>query len=279
VHIESGTGADGSGPMKVRGRLILSALASAFLLLPVLLPGGLASASTPSCPANVASDFDDLQWYPTNPATGIRAPISIVKNTSACSQTNSNEEGFDAIWVAISNSTHISQIGFIGTYDPSLGGVQYCRFWAHNTGAVQTYGACDPQENQTVYFKVHATNVSGTDEYAISDCGSDSSYSDSGCTAEGYSSNLYSDAIATAASETDYGKTACTVIEMGGVNNHVNFGTSTSTPLEEQATEGGSWGPKVMSQPSPICGADYEGNANTNGSGQDFKFGTWDARN
>ena len=255
-----------------RARMPRNALTIAVLLAGALLsPVQVVPAYAANCPANSAYDFVSNDWNPSNnDVEGIRAPIVLVTDAVTCS--NSLGEGFAAAYIAIENNaiTKITQIGFSGDYDPSLGGTKYCRFWAIDSGVPNNYGTCSLTNNLQAFFKIHTWTLSGgSTVYRVEDCFGDSTYTS--CTVENQSEAKYTSSWAFVAEETNYGQSACTVHILGSSSNHLNIGTGTSG-IEGQVTQQGSWGTESLTYDPPVC-SHYQGNPSNT------RIGIWDDRN
>jgi hypothetical protein len=250
-----------------RRRVALSLLAVIGALVGPLVVGASPASAEPSCPGSTAYDFNRQEWDPSNQSPqGVRAPIVLNADAVTCT----GDDGFVWAYVAIDNiaGTKITQIGFRGDYDPSLGGTEYCKAWAINGGTPNFYGACSLQTNHQTFFKIHTT-PGGSPTYNIDDCSGDQTYTT--CTVENSAEAEYSNAYVFVAEETDYGRSACTVHIMGSSGNHLNIGT-TDNNLQGQTSQSGAWDVRTFSYDAPICN-DY--NANPSNS----HIGLWDTRN
>jgi hypothetical protein len=262
--------------MKSVGRKViaLGAALSAISMQFVVIAGP--ASATATCDPPLADNETKDTWAPSNETPyGIRAPITITTDATVCAGPSGWEPGFNSVWVGINSKdqspARIAQIGFIGQYDASLGGVEYCRFWATGGGGVKPYGQCQVTNDYSRNFKVKVVEegTQNTPAYELEDCPPGAW--DQTCQVEDASEVQYQDALAYAVSEVDYH--GCQIWELGSSSDHVNFGSSTYN-IQGEPSYNGSWSTPSLNTSTPqSCTTKYESNFNSG------YFGTWDYRN
>ena len=243
--------------------LAAAALVSAMLHAPVAL----AQADTPPQCFAVDYDFAGASWRPSDGAVdGIRAPINMVRDGLLCAGSQSLGNDFVSPWIGIEdhNSHGITQIGFDHSWGPD-GNPRYCRFWATGIGMPHDYDCGADPNGTTVYFRVETYESADNTYYKVYDCGV-SGFSNP-CTIKNAGTRAYSNAYASAASETNHG---CASYMQGSTSDKVTFGNSL---WRLDGNDGSGWGARTWALINTRCTGDYSAAITSNG------VSTWDTRN
>jgi hypothetical protein len=228
-------------------------------------------AQAVTCPA---VDYDFLQngWSPSDGSiAGFRSSIELRKNGSVCSP-----DGFASPWVGVQSNTNggISQIGW--DHESSLG---YCRFWEYNDGHGYDSGPIDSRcgtdaAGAVRFYQVEDTYVAALHQhyYSIYDCGT-ADWSSCGELSGGPVVSDLGSVNAVAASEVDYGGTACTNDMMGTQTNPTNWGGNTIY-IKGQKDFNGSWAIRSLSYSDLAGCGEYKSPLHTDGLFQVYDSNT-----
>jgi hypothetical protein len=247
------------------------------LLIVVFVPySAVAAARTGALPRNPGCDvaFGNVQmgayWQPSNgDVGGIRAPINLRRDWELC--TDSNDDDFMAVWIAIEqgtfngNATGITQAGWIHERNGNGTASEDCRFWAIGIGVSNAYD-CTDSDNTTVYFRIDTYSAPGGDLfYNVDDCGTAGNFDN--CTNKSASQDAYSSAFASPTSEVVH---PCQSVMLGSPGDTVDYGNDNWGVV---GNNGSGWDIRSWTAFNQGCTADYKMNL----SGDQMQ--TWDTRN